>query len=466
MADGRLLVENRVESKPFQVLSTSLVKPAVETPREKRWHAFSNLDIIWMPFYTQAMSVYKATEAGRDVGKRLRESLQRALTLFYPLAGRVVTESNEHGAAGMLCNDAGAVFVEASIDADLEEFQYENFQPSFRLTGMAEAGLGDYPRLPDDPAGRPALIVQMTHFRCGGITLAFNWAHPVADGFSGFHFLKSWAELARGEEVSLLPVHDRALVKPRKRLILSNPFTGGHPELQTSDGEQTLPQRNVEEKLQTTPMVQVVEITKQDIEEMKREVESGASGESPRLSRVCCVSAYLWRAIVKARELPGADLSRFWTLVEGRKKMSLPAGYFGNAIGGLYATTTVSNLLNKPLAYSASLVHASIQHCTKEWYLDLVDWIEAKKDWEYPGLVLGADHECGSSWQNRFPYYELDFGFGVPVCSARNANAAWDGFFVFLPSSQSPENYTAMLHATPDVMKKFLPMVHNFSYSS
>jgi hypothetical protein len=58
-----------------------------------------------------------------------------------------------------------------------------------------------------------------------------------------------------------------------------------------------------------------------------------------------------------------------------------------------------------------------------------------------------TDHECGSSWQNRFPYYELDFGFGSPVCSMRNANAAWDSLFVFLPSSQSPENFTAMLHS-------------------
>ena len=302
--------------------------------------------------------------------------------------------------------------------------------------------------------------------------MASNWAHPVADGFSGFHFMKSWAELARGEEVSLFPVHDRALVKPRNPLVLSNPFAGGHPEFPNSDGrspqrdhqEQSQYRRTAEGK-QTTPTVQVVEITKQDVDEMKREGESGASGESPRLSRVCYVSAHLWRALMKARGLPGSDLSRFWILVEGRKKMSLPAGYFGNVLATHFATTTVSNLMNKPLAYSASLVNATIQHCTKDWYQDFVDWTEAKQDFEYPGLVLGPDHECGSSWQNRFPYYELEFGFGVPVCSMRNANAAWDGLFVSLPSSQSPENFTAMLHATPDIMEKFLPLLHNFSHS-
>lgn len=315
----------------------------------------------------------------------------------------------------------------------------------------------------------------MTRFKCGGVTLATNWAHPVADGFSGFHFLKSWAELARGEAVSLLPVHDRALVKPQELLVLSNPYAGGHPAFAGDEGRRVSQEKEhrerrsriAGEKRATMPTVQVVEITKQDVEDMNREVESGASEETAvRLSRVCYVSAYLWRALVRARALPGTGLSRFWILVEGRKKMSLPAGYFGNVVGARFATTTVSDLLEKPLACSASLVHATVQHCTKEWYQGMVDWIEAKQDLEFPGLVLGAAHECGSSWQNRFPYYDLDFGFGVPVCSMRNANAAWDGLFAVLPSSRSPENFTAMLHATPDVMERFLPLLHSSSHSS
>jgi shikimate O-hydroxycinnamoyltransferase len=126
----------------------------------------------------------------------------------------------------------------------------------------------------------------MTRFKCGGITLACNWAHPVADGFSGFHFMKSWAELARGEELSLLPVHDRALLKPRKPLILSDPFAGGHPEF--ASREESLKEA---EGGEIAPVVQVVEITKQGVDEMKREVESGGGG-GVRLSRVCYVSPH------------------------------------------------------------------------------------------------------------------------------------------------------------------------------
>ena len=162
-SDGRLRVEARVEGRAFHILSKGLVKPAVETASENRWLPFSSLDRMWIPFYTPVICIYKQTqperESPRDPAERLREALRRALALFYPLAGRVVTSGDR--APGILCNDAGAPFVEASIDATLDELQYENFQPSFRLSGMAEAGLGDYPRLPHDPAGRPALVVQV-----------------------------------------------------------------------------------------------------------------------------------------------------------------------------------------------------------------------------------------------------------------------------------------------------------------
>ena len=92
-SDGRLKVEARVEGRAFQVLSKGLVKPAVETASENRWLPFSSLDRMWITFYTPVICIYKQTQPERDPAEHLRESLRRALALFYPLAGRVVTNS-------------------------------------------------------------------------------------------------------------------------------------------------------------------------------------------------------------------------------------------------------------------------------------------------------------------------------------------------------------------------------------
>jgi len=455
--DGRCRFKPRVEGKKLEVLRTSVVKPSTPTPSEHSWVSFTHLDFCWLQFYTPLLCVYPS--ASDTSAEELRSSLEKALALFYPLAGRVFTTKEK---AGIECNDAGAVFTEASIDAELSELQYEDdFQPSFVLSGMAQAGLGEYPRLPpESPDGRPALIVQVTHFKCGGITVAANWAHAVADGFSGFHFMKSWAELSRGQsEPSLLPDCNRGLLKPRDPVIISNPFSEHYRADYADIADAVAVAKPNWNQAQEALTVQMVEITKELVDELKQEI-----GEA-RISRVSLVTAHVWRALTKARGMADSELTRMWTLVEGRKKLSLPEGFFGNCIGSVYTTVTVDSLLNKPLAYSAGLIAATIQHATKDYFQDLVDWMEAGKMHPYPGMLLGSGYEAGNSWQNRFPYYEMDFGFGAPVWSVRNACAGWDGFFPILPSVQNPDNFTAMVHAPADVMAKFLPLLHHYPSS-
>lgn len=44
-----------------------------------------------------------------------------------------------------------------------------------------------------DTTGLPGLIVQITTFECGGVTLAVKFAHPFADAQTMIHFVKDWA---------------------------------------------------------------------------------------------------------------------------------------------------------------------------------------------------------------------------------------------------------------------------------
>lgn len=301
---------------------------------------------------------------------------------------------------------------------------------------------------------------QVTRFKCGGLTLAANWAHGVADGFSGFHFMKSWAEISRGSQISLLPDHNRSVIKPRNPPSKHDPRA--IPSLQPNPQESSTGQQQQQQQQKNSKIeVKVVKFTKDDIDQIKQAVLEGTTGE-PRLSTVDCVSAYLWRTILVARELPETDLVRCWTLVEGRKSLSLPPGYCGNVLVSTFAESTVDNILHNPLSHAAKLNHCRVKAAQdKQGFLDYIDSMELnQKVVVYPGSMYGADHECGFSWQTRLPFYELDFGFGVPVCSMRNAVAAWDGFMAVLPSAGSSQGYTIMVHLVPDVMRRFLPLVH------
>lgn len=71
----------------------------------------------------QRVLLYKPAEEGAEFGEFveiLKRGLAEALVVFYPLAGRLEIDK-ESGLPRILCNGAGVEFVEASIDAKLEE---------------------------------------------------------------------------------------------------------------------------------------------------------------------------------------------------------------------------------------------------------------------------------------------------------------------------------------------------------
>ena len=55
-------------------------------------------------------------------------------------------------------------------------------------------------------------MVQLTRFKCRGVTLGFANHHHAADGWGMLQLINSWARLVRGLELELdpQPVHERA----------------------------------------------------------------------------------------------------------------------------------------------------------------------------------------------------------------------------------------------------------------
>ena len=58
--------------------------------------------------------------------------------------------------------------------------------------------------------------MQVTFFKCGGVSLGTGIHHTVVDGYSGIHFINSWSEVARGINISQAPYIDRTLLQVKK----------------------------------------------------------------------------------------------------------------------------------------------------------------------------------------------------------------------------------------------------------
>ena len=135
----------------------------------------------------------------------LKNSLQRTLDLFYPLAGRLGTTVNgddDTTCFFISCNGAGVPFIHAAADgvtvSDVLDPVYlpdDMVSSFFPLNGARTNHHG---------VAELLLAVQVTEL-VDGIFIGCTMNHVVADGTSFWHFFNSWSEISRGSDmISLL----------------------------------------------------------------------------------------------------------------------------------------------------------------------------------------------------------------------------------------------------------------------
>ncbi|KAL1552950.1 shikimate O-hydroxycinnamoyltransferase [Salvia divinorum] len=201
------------------VKESTLVKPMEETPSGSLW--LSSLDIT-MPdnFHTRYVFFYRGDGAASDFfdAAVMKAALSRALVQFYPFAGRLRRDAR--GRIEINCNGEGVLFMEAECDGAVIDLGSFASKPNVCLVSTV-----DYSKAPFGISTFPLFLVQLTRFKCGGVSLGFANEHHLSDGTSGQHFNKSWGHLwrclsaARGlpgdqETMLQLPVDARTRLRP------------------------------------------------------------------------------------------------------------------------------------------------------------------------------------------------------------------------------------------------------------
>ncbi|XP_021735737.1 anthranilate N-benzoyltransferase protein 1-like [Chenopodium quinoa] len=190
----------------IKVKKSTMVRPAKETPKGSLW--LSKLDIIIRPpnSHTNVIHFYSPHKTSSKIFdvNIFEEALSKSLVSFYPMAGRLKF-NNENERYEIDCNAKGVLFIEAESTKALADFgDYLRLDSQLRKVVFPKC---DYSR---GLSSFPLLLVQLTRFKCSSVCLGYAPHHHVADGSSNFHFLNSWARLARGLDLNVYPVHDRA----------------------------------------------------------------------------------------------------------------------------------------------------------------------------------------------------------------------------------------------------------------
>ncbi|XP_010527461.1 PREDICTED: protein ECERIFERUM 26-like [Tarenaya hassleriana] len=157
-------------------------------------HEPTGLDLAMKLHYLKVAYVFSAETASEIDVKKVKEGMFVLFEQISWTTGRF--RRHVSGRPYIKCNDCGTRFVEGNCDFTVEEW--------LRKPDRSDDELLVYHK----PVGpelsfSPLIYVQMTRFKCGGLSLGLSWAHILGDPFSLSYSFNQWAHALAGKKVSI-----------------------------------------------------------------------------------------------------------------------------------------------------------------------------------------------------------------------------------------------------------------------
>ncbi|MCO5592079.1 hypothetical protein L7F22_046073 [Adiantum nelumboides] len=393
--------------------TTRLVKPSTPSDGTPHQVKLSSSDLAVPRVHVEVLYAYNAPVPSIP---SLEEGLSKVLDKYQEWAGRLTKDAL--GCPAIELNDAGVILVEAKADGNLQDMW--PFNPSHLLLDL----------IPFNRGVSELLLIQVTRFACGGMTLGVARHHQVADGEAASEFMEAWASAVKGLPIASCPLHDRSALMSRE------------PPQPTFDHKEYQKPPSKPGGLTTTDYpelaIKKLHFCAELLKKIKVEAVKGAE-EGAMYSTFVSLLAHLWKCITKARGLEDEEgETRVLVAVNVRKRISpsLPKGYFGNAMCHTCPQTKMKDLVHKPLSFAAGHVHNAIQKVTSDYVHSALDFIELQQ--KNPVQIARTNKTVltpnlsVTSWAT-LPLYNLDFGLGTPMF-AGNPFIPFEGLVIFAPS--------------------------------
>ncbi|KAK8991690.1 hypothetical protein V6N11_062691 [Hibiscus sabdariffa] len=428
------------------IKETTMVTPCEDTPRTSLW--VSNMDLVMTVYHISIVYFYKSNGSSDFFDtKVLKEALSKILVSFYPVAGRLGYDEN--GRLEIVCNGEGVLFNEAEASSVMEDLVQDFTDgskvpllvPKFDYSG----GISSY----------PLLGLQVTTFKCGGVSIGVTIQHTLVDGPSTFHFINSWADTAHALCPAIAPVLDRSLLRARK------PPTPKfhHVEFEPSPILKTIADRSVP----GPSIVSIFKITAEQVKALKHKVNETSS--NTKYSSYSILTAHIWRCAIKARELNQDQEIRLTMPIDGRNRLRppLPPGYFGNVIFFAALDALAGEIQSESFIDTVKRIHEKLRRRDDEYLtssIDLIETIVDVKTVRRGAASMRCPNLSINSWM-WLPIHEADFGWGRPVFM-RPANIVHEGKVYILPSSTGDGSLTLATCLETAHMKRFGTLLYDF----
>ncbi|KAG6398742.1 hypothetical protein SASPL_140211 [Salvia splendens] len=349
-----------------KVTSIDTIKPSSPTPISLQKHHLSFLDQMFAPILMPIVYFYSSNPkiSKSQFSNHLKTSLSKTLSIYYPLAGRLV------GNLYVDCNDAGVPFAEAEANCTLSQaVTNPNPQNTYKFA------------IPPKTLGL-CMAVQATYFRCGGVAVAISMSHKVGDALSAFMLAKAWSSSSSTDSATPLPKFEAATYFPPQNIPV----------------DVTASALTKEEHV-----VRIFTFPESEIAAL-RERYSDGGGRRP--SRSEALTAFIWTRFITATGVRSDPLKTcaLTHIVNLRGRVDPPMSEysFGNILGVSRANPGAGD-------DGAELVR-KMREAVKAVDGGGRNFMEENAD-----LIGNEVVSLGFSSLVGFPGYEVDFGLGKPV---------------------------------------------------
>ncbi|XP_077217640.1 HXXXD-type acyl-transferase family protein [Tasmannia lanceolata] len=431
-----MATQEDMQDHQVSITKTISVYPKPLTPQTHQIHVLnlSNLDrkcpmLMYVILFYQASPLHQRHSTG-SLFNSLKMGLERILSVWYPAAGRLTLNPNNGNKLDLVCDNSGAILVEAVTQGKISDLgdlsQYKKFYENLVFKPIFSGNFSEM----------PLVVAQVTRFGCGGYSVGVGTSHSLFDGLATFHFLSAWASATTGRGGGSVdpfePIHERGrlLVDPcqtqhqiskfgKNQTMRVVAFDHLHQLIQQAA---STPCVNPDRKLGECKFSQISSANQEDyvlrtfcvssamIESLKMEVVGGKITNS--CSSFDVVAAHLWKARTKALELRKQRRICLQFTVDIRNKMVPPLhrGFSGNAFVMASVSSTAGQLEEESIEATVEKINQAKRVVTEDYIRAYLEALEA------PQSVLPPMRELTLVTDGtRAPFHKVDFGHGNAV---------------------------------------------------
>ncbi|XP_062204914.1 uncharacterized acetyltransferase At3g50280-like [Phragmites australis] len=369
-----------------------------------------DLRLITVDYNQKGILLPKPPSGGGPLVDALASSFARAMGRFYPFAGRLATEERNDGTVtvSLRCTGEGAEFVHAVAPgvavADIVASLYTPFVvwSFYQFNGVLGADAAVEPL--------PLVSVQITEL-ADGVFVGMSMNHSVGDGTTFWDFFNTWSEIHRDGICISEDLHELSVPAPvlRRWFVETSPVPIPMPFGKLHHIMRRFERTTVQECFFTFSAASVKKLKATTNDEM-------AGTATATISSLQSVLAHLWRAVCRARCLPPGQSTCYSIVVGCRGRVNgIPPGYVGNAVVFGKAESTVGEIEEKGLGWTAWLLNRAVASFDEARMRDSLERWVREPDFTYAGNLSFGGTALLTGSSPRFDVFGNDFGWGKPV---------------------------------------------------